>query len=218
MSGAVVIGSVAQGRDITVQLPPQVPTGLNGWRVPTPEFVALAELLEVLKPTPGRALPSEGPADGPTAAGSAKEETGTRAQVVLVAAAVAGLGGIGKTELAVQAAHITLNNGWFAGGVLPIDLHGYAPDPTHRLTAQQAVANLLCGLGVPEEVLPAAVDEQVRMYRAVLAACAAVGAPVLVVLDNAAPDNDLDDLLPGLAARSSPPATPWPTCRHVCST
>ncbi|MUN40920.1 tetratricopeptide repeat protein [Actinomadura litoris] len=191
VSGAVVIGSVVQGRDITVQLPPQVPTGLNGWRAPTPEFVgrddALTELLDVLAPTPPGDL-----AGGGTTAGA-----GAGARVALVTAAVAGLGGIGKTELALQAVHIALNNGWFSGGVLPIDLHGYAPAPT-RLTVHQAIANLLRGLSVPDEVLPAAFDERVRMYRAVLAAYADLGTPILVVLDNAAPDTDLEDLIPGV--------------------
>ncbi|WP_242890966.1 tetratricopeptide repeat protein [Actinomadura litoris] len=192
VSGAVVIGSVVQGRDITVQLPPQVPSGLDGWRAPVPEFVgraeALADLLEVLAPT----------SPGGLAGGGTKIGAGGGARVVLVAAAVAGLGGIGKTELAVQAAHIAVGNGWFAGGVLPIDLHCYAPDPANRLTARQAIANLLRGLGVPDEMVPDAFDERVRMYRAVLAAYAAVGAPVLVVLDNASPDTDLEDLLPGV--------------------
>ncbi|WP_246251043.1 hypothetical protein [Actinomadura litoris] len=81
--------------------------------------------------------------------------------------------------------------------MLPIDLHGYAPDTTHRLTAQQAIANLLRGPGVPDEVVPAAFDERVRMYRAVLTAYTAAGAPVLLVLDNASPQTDVQALLPG---------------------
>ncbi|MCP2337378.1 hypothetical protein [Actinomadura rupiterrae] len=56
-SVSVVIGSVVQGRDITVQLPPQVPSGLNRWRAPAAGFVGragvLADLLEVLAPAPG---------------------------------------------------------------------------------------------------------------------------------------------------------------------
>ncbi|TMQ93473.1 hypothetical protein ETD83_25540 [Actinomadura soli] len=99
---------------------------------------------------------------------------------MLVAAAVAGLGGISKTELTVQAVHIALNRGWFDGGVLPIDLHGYAPESS-RLTAQQAVVNLLRCLSVPDEVLPDSFDERVRMYRAILAAYAGLGTPILVV-------------------------------------
>ena len=39
--------------------------------------------------------------------------------------AVAGLAGVGKTALAVQAGHAARQAGWFPGGVLFIDLHGY---------------------------------------------------------------------------------------------
>ena len=35
--------------------------------------------------------------------------------------AVGGMGGIGKTELAVQAARTALARGWFVGGVLFVD-------------------------------------------------------------------------------------------------
>jgi predicted ATPase len=45
----------------------------------------------------------------------------------VVVSAVAGLAGVGKTALAVQAAHAAREAGWFAGGVLFIDLHGVGP-------------------------------------------------------------------------------------------
>ncbi|WP_242895179.1 hypothetical protein [Actinomadura litoris] len=132
VAGAVVIGTVVQGRDITVRLPPGVPSGLNGWRSPAAEFVgrtdSLAQLLALLDPDTGQEGGGSPPAGG--------------ARV----AAVAGLGGIGKTELALQAVRHAAEHGWFPGGVLPIDLHGYAPESA-RLDEQQAVASLLRGSG-----------------------------------------------------------------------
>ena len=43
----------------------------------------------------------------------------------VVVSAVAGLAGVGKTALAIQAAHAARAAGWFPGGVLFLDLHGY---------------------------------------------------------------------------------------------
>ena len=43
----------------------------------------------------------------------------------VVVSAVAGLAGVGKTALAIQAGHAARAAGWFPGGVLFIDLHGY---------------------------------------------------------------------------------------------
>jgi hypothetical protein len=40
---------------------------------------------------------------------------------------VSGMAGIGKTELAMQAGHAAVARGWFPGGVIFLDLHGYDP-------------------------------------------------------------------------------------------
>ena len=47
----------------------------------------------------------------------------------MVVSAVAGLAGVGKTALAIQAGHAARMTGWFPGGVLFIDLHGYDEAP-----------------------------------------------------------------------------------------
>ncbi|MEU4210753.1 ATP-binding protein [Streptomyces sp. NPDC026206] len=44
-----------------------------------------------------------------------------------VVSAVAGLAGVGKTALALHAAHVAAGHGWFPGGVLFVDLRGYDP-------------------------------------------------------------------------------------------
>jgi hypothetical protein len=51
------------------------------------------------------------------------DPAGTAGPVVV--SAVAGLAGVGKTTLAVEAGHAARRRGWFAGGVLFVDLHGY---------------------------------------------------------------------------------------------
>lgn len=43
-------------------------------------------------------------------------------------AAVGGMGGIGKTEPAIQAARAAVERGLFPGGVLFVDMSGYDPD------------------------------------------------------------------------------------------
>ena len=70
----------------------------------------------------------------------------------MVVTAVGGMAGVGKTELAVQAAHAARERGWFPGWVLFIDLHGY--DEALRLEPDEALGSLLRALGMPAEHLP----------------------------------------------------------------
>src|ERR1035438_10836797 len=57
----------------------------------------------------------------------------------VVVSAVAGLAGVGKTTLAVQAGHAALKQSWFGGGVLFIDLHGYDEAPVEPSQALDAL-------------------------------------------------------------------------------
>ncbi|WP_225827391.1 ATP-binding protein [Streptomyces naphthomycinicus] len=110
-------------------------------------------------------------------------------QAVLVTA-VSGLGGIGKTALAVQVAYAAREAGWFPGGVLFVDLHGYDDVP---VTAEQALQSLLRALGVEPEHIPATADERAALYRSVLAEREAV----LILADNASSPDQVRPLLPG---------------------
>ncbi|MFJ3638414.1 ATP-binding protein [Streptomyces sp. NPDC090108] len=116
-----------------------------------------------------------------------------RPEAVLVAA-VSGLGGIGKTALAVRAACEACEKGWFPGGTLFIDLHGYNDDP---VTAGQALDAFLRALGVAPEHIPSGTDQRAALYRSCLDARAEARGPVLVVADNASSPAQVRPLLPG---------------------
>jgi tetratricopeptide (TPR) repeat protein/CheY-like chemotaxis protein len=107
--------------------------------------------------------------------------------------AIAGLGGVGKTALALHVAHTARERGWFPGGALFIDLRGYDDVPA---TADQAVVALLRALGVPDADLPPTPQEQYARYRDELSR----RAPVLIVLDNASDPAQVARLLPGEGA------------------
>lgn len=109
----------------------------------------------------------------------------------VVAVSMAGLAGVGKTTLAVRAAHAALERGWFPGGVLFIDMHGYDKSPVE---AGQALDSLLRALGVAGERIPPGVDDRAGLYRSILAA---LPEPVLVIVDNASSAGQVRPLLPG---------------------
>ncbi|MFE1450935.1 tetratricopeptide repeat protein [Streptomyces olivaceoviridis] len=79
---------------------------------------------------------------------AALDPSGPGGEQAVLVTAVSGLGGIGKTALAVQAAYAAREAGWFPGGVLFVDLHGYDDAP---VTADQALQSLLRALGVGPE-------------------------------------------------------------------
>jgi DNA-binding SARP family transcriptional activator/Tfp pilus assembly protein PilF len=103
-------------------------------------------------------------------------------------AVVTGTAGVGKTALALRWAHRAL--AVFPEGQLYVDLRGY--DPDQPIAPGDALAGFLRALGVAERDVPARVDERATRFRTLLA-----DRRVLVVLDNAATEEQVRPLLPG---------------------
>jgi tetratricopeptide (TPR) repeat protein len=106
---------------------------------------------------------------------------------------IAGLGGVGKTALAVRAARLAEDS--FAGGVLFIDLHGY--DEARRVSATAALSTFVSALGVDPNQIRAEQAALELLYRSVLSMLARQGRRVLVLVDNAASPDQVLPLRPG---------------------
>ena len=106
-----------------------------------------------------------------------------------VICAIDGMGGIGKTALALHAAHLLSDR--YPDGQLFLDLHGYTKGLEPRDPAD-ALAVILQSLGVPSRQIPPALDARAALYRDRLA-----DSRTLIVLDNAASEEQIRPLLPG---------------------
>jgi tetratricopeptide (TPR) repeat protein len=100
---------------------------------------------------------------------------------------ISGMGGVGKTELAIRCAH-RLETG-FADGCLFVDLRGVGGGQAAEPAAVHD--RLLRVLGVPAERIPADPDDRAALYRSRLR-----GRSMLLVLDNAAGAAQVRSLLP----------------------
>lgn len=100
---------------------------------------------------------------------------------------VAGSGGLGKTSLAIHAAHRLRDQ--YPDGQLYVDLLGATPQPQ---APADVLARFLRDLGVESTQVPADIEERAALYRTRLA-----GRRVLVLLDNARDAAQVRRLLPG---------------------
>jgi DNA-binding SARP family transcriptional activator/tetratricopeptide (TPR) repeat protein len=102
--------------------------------------------------------------------------------------AISGMGGSGKTALAVRVAHSLADA--FDDGAVFLDLHGYTE---HRacVTAAEALDRLLRRMRVDGGSIPADFDERGALFRDLL-----VGRRMLFVLDNAYDATQVRPLLP----------------------
>ncbi|MFE1171913.1 BTAD domain-containing putative transcriptional regulator [Streptomyces sp. NPDC058773] len=151
-------------RDIScIAPPPPVPAQLPP---DTADFTGRAE------PVAHLAAALRGAADG-------------RAPVV---AALSGLGGVGKTALAVHVAHAV--RGHFPDGQLYVDLQGTGPAP---VDSGAVLTRFLRALGVAPGSVPDGPAEKAALYRSLIA-----DRKVLVLLDNARDSAQIRPLLPGV--------------------
>ena len=105
---------------------------------------------------------------------------------------VSGMGGVGKTALAVWWAHRA--QGAFPAGTLYVNLQGYDPQAP-PLAPAIALEGFLRALGVTTERIPFHVGERAALFRTLTA-----GQPILIVLDNARDAEQVRPLLPGTGA------------------
>ncbi|MHB9864517.1 AfsR/SARP family transcriptional regulator [Streptomyces sp. YIM S03343] len=105
--------------------------------------------------------------------------------------AVDGMGGSGKTALAVRAAHRLADR--YPGGQLYVDLRGFTPGERPRLPGA-VIGALLRTLGVPGERIPDDTDGRVELWRTALAR-----QRLLLVLDNALDAAQVRPLIPAPA-------------------
>lgn len=156
--------------------------------------------------------PSPGDAGAPTASGQAdrnflpcdvadftgrSEETaalldavhsGTLSRAVTISA-LDGMAGIGKTTLAVHAAHLL--SATHRGGQLFVDLHGHTPG-REPLDPSVALYRLLLQIRIDPAAIPRELEDRAALWRAETA-----GRSAVVLLDNAASVDQVRPLLPG---------------------
>ncbi|WP_430789555.1 BTAD domain-containing putative transcriptional regulator [Actinoplanes sp. G11-F43] len=153
-----------------------------------------AEILDADRPPPAVVTrPAQLPHDNDVFVGRSAElhtlienatgRSGQRRRIVTVA----GVGGIGKTALAVRAGHLLRES--HPDGQIYLNLRGF--DPSHAaLTPDAALHRLLTSVGARN--VPGGREERIALWRSLLA-----DKRMLVILDNAASAEQVEDLLPG---------------------
>ena len=131
----------------------------------------------------GAPVPTQAPAPAPVPAPAPAERT-------VVVAAIEGMAGVGKTQLAVRAAHELVRAGRFSDVQLYVNLRGFDAEAAPADPAE-VLDSFLRQLEVPARQIPAGRAERAAMFRDRIA-----GRRALLVLDNAADEAQVADLIP----------------------
>ncbi|MCZ4100799.1 AfsR/SARP family transcriptional regulator, partial [Streptomyces sp. H39-C1] len=107
--------------------------------------------------------------------------------VLIAVSALAGLGGVGKTTLAVHVAHAARDA--FPDGQLYVDLQGTDARPAEP---EAVLGSFLRALGLSDSAIPDSLADRAALYRSTLD-----GRRVLALLDNAHDAAQVRPLLPG---------------------
>ncbi|MFC7592063.1 ATP-binding protein [Nonomuraea antimicrobica] len=140
-------------------------------------------------------VPAELPADVATFTGRAAEVArltgllGAGGRTRSGVCQISGIGGIGKSALAIHVAHAVADR--FPDGQLYVNLQGATPE-ANPVTPLAALGRFLRSLGVADSAVPADVEEAAARFRTLTG-----GKRLLVVLDNARDAAQVRPLLPG---------------------
>ncbi|MDX3610017.1 BTAD domain-containing putative transcriptional regulator [Streptomyces sp. FL06-04B] len=144
-------------------------------------------------PAPAPLRPAQLPATVPDFTGRSAfvAELGSRLATaegsVMAVSAVAGIGGVGKTTLAVHVAHQARRH--FPDGQLYVDLQGAG---ARAAEPETVLGSFLRALGTAESAIPDTLHERAALYRSTLD-----GRRILILLDNAHDAAQIRPLLPG---------------------
>ncbi|GAA1716562.1 transcriptional regulator AfsR [Kribbella yunnanensis] len=139
---------------------------------------------------PETVVPAELPLGVPTFTGREAAVGWLREQLTLgpPIAALAGPGGVGKSELAVHVGHLVADA--FPDGQLYVDLRGSTPD-VPPLEPADVLARFLRSLGAVDAAIPVGTDEAAVRFRSMTN-----DLRLLVVLDNALEVGQVESLIP----------------------